>query len=146
MALCQTEHKNQWPGFRGPNGTGIMDDVNTALSWNIETGENVLWKTNIPGLGHSCPVIWDDKVFITTAVSGSGEDALKVGLYGDIDMVEDESVHEFKVYCLDKNSGKIIWEQLAHKGIPKTKVRYIEDFAPTGLIIYANKVIKINKK
>lgn len=91
------------------------------MKWDLETGENVLWKTDIPGLGHSCPVIWGDKIFITTAISGSGDDALKVGLYGDIDAVEDESEHEFKVYCLNKKTGKIIWEQLAHKGVPKTK-------------------------
>jgi outer membrane protein assembly factor BamB len=111
----------QWPGFRGPYATGILDDANTPVTWDVETGENIKWKTPVPGLGHSCPVIWEDKLFITTAVSGKGEDYLKVGLYGDIDMVDDETVHEFRVYCLDKNSGKIIWEQLAHRGVPKTK-------------------------
>jgi outer membrane protein assembly factor BamB len=98
-----------------------MDHVRTPVDWNVETGKNIKWKTRIPGLGHSCPVIWDDNVFITTAVSGSGKDSLKVGLYGDIDMVEDDSEHEFRVYCLDKNSGEIKWMKIAHKGVPKTR-------------------------
>jgi outer membrane protein assembly factor BamB len=117
----QKQYHEQWPGFRGPYANGIMDNVSTPVNWNVATGENVKWKTHIPGLGHSCPVIWDDYLFITTAVSGSGKDSLKVGLYGDIDMVGDRSVHEFKIYCLNKNTGEVIWERLSHKGVPKTR-------------------------
>ena len=121
ITLAQKEFNEQWPGFRGPYGKGIIDHVSTPVDWNIESGENIKWKIRIPGLGHSCPVIWDDYVFITTAVSGSGKDSLKVGLYGDVDMVEDDSEHEFKVYCIDKNTGLVIWERIAHKGVPKTR-------------------------
>ena len=60
-------------------------------------------------------------IFVTTAVNTASSESLKVGLYGDIDEANDSDVHEFKVYCLDKNSGKIIWERVAHKGIPKSK-------------------------
>jgi outer membrane protein assembly factor BamB len=49
------------------------------------------------------------------------DESLKLGLYGDIDEANDNKIHEFKVYCLDKNSGKIIWERVAHKGIPKSR-------------------------
>jgi len=121
LTLSQKDYTVQWPGFRGPYGRGVMDNVSTPVTWNTESGENIKWKTGIPGLGHSCPVIWDDYVFITTAISGSGKDSLKIGLYGNIDMVGDISVHEFKVYCLDKNTGEIIWERLSHKGVPKTR-------------------------
>ena len=117
----QLAYHEQWPGFRGPYATGILDNAGTPVQWDAGSGKNVLWKTPIPGLGHSCPVIWEDYLFVTTAVSGSGEDYLKVGLYGDIDMVDDESIHEFKIYCLDKNTGEILWERLAHKGVPKTR-------------------------
>lgn len=89
--------------------------------WDAETGENILWKTKIPGLGHSCPVIWGDRVFVTTAVSGKNDPELKVGLYGDIQSVEDDTEHEFRVICLDKKSGKILWNKLAYKGVPKVK-------------------------
>ena len=117
----QVDYEKQWPQFRGPYASGIMEDVELPDKWNINTGENILWKTDIPGLGHSCPVVWDNKVFICTAVSGSGSDSLKVGLYGDIDEVGDRSVHEFWIYCIDKYTGKVLWEQLAHQGIPRTE-------------------------
>lgn len=119
--LAQKNYEEQWPSFRGPHALGYIENAKTVTTWNLETGENILWQTNIPGLGHSSPVIWDNKIFITTAISGSGEDNVKVGLYGDGDAVEDNSVHEFKLYCLDKNTGKIIWERLAYKGVPAVK-------------------------
>jgi outer membrane protein assembly factor BamB len=87
----------------------------------MDSLRNIRWKTRIPGLGHSCPVIWDNLLFVTTAVSDKADESLKVGLYGDIDMASDSSVMEFRVYCLDKNTGKILWERVAHKGIPKSR-------------------------
>lgn len=117
----QDKSIQQWPSFRGPSGSGFIENANPPSTWNAETGEHIKWKTAIPGLGHSSPVIWDDYIFVTTAVNLASEESLKVGLYGDIGEANDSAVHEFKVYCLDKNSGKILWEKLAHKGIPKSK-------------------------
>jgi len=126
---AQVDYKNQWPQFRGPYATGIIDNTELPDNWNIFTGENIKWKIEIPGLGHSCPVIWDNKLFVTTAISGMGSDSLKVGLYGDIDDLNDLSVHEFKVFCIEKNTGKILWEKLAYKGVPKTKRHPKSSFA-----------------
>lgn len=117
----QVEYMKQWPQFRGPFASGIMEDASLPDTWDLNTGENILWKTAIPGLGHSCPIVWDDKLFVSTAISGSGYDSLKVGLYGDIDEVGDRSVHEFRLYCIDKYSGKVLWERLAHQGVPRTE-------------------------
>jgi outer membrane protein assembly factor BamB len=120
--LCsQVDYKDQWPGFRGPYALGYIQNAKTAVTWDIEKLKNIKWKIPIPGLGHSCPVIWDNYLFVTTAISEKSDQSLKVGLYGDIDMANDSVVHEFKVYCLDKNSGKILWERVASKGIPKSK-------------------------
>ncbi|HAH23082.1 MAG TPA: pyrrolo-quinoline quinone [Prolixibacteraceae bacterium] len=119
--FAQTDYNQQWPGFRGPWACGYMDGIKTATTWNVDSTKNIKWKTAIPGLGHSCPVIWDNNLFVTTASSEKQDESLKVGLYGDIDMAADSGIMEFKVYCLDKNSGKIQWERLAHKGIPKSK-------------------------
>ena len=116
----QIPYSSQWPGFRGPQGCGFIENVKTALNWNIDSSKNIKWKTPIPGLGHSCPVIWDDYLFVTTATNKANNESLKVGLYGDIDEANDSIEHEFKVYCLDKNTGKIVWERVAHKGIPKS--------------------------
>lgn len=120
-SISQNDYMKQWPQFRGPFATGIIDSTDLPESWNVETGDNIKWKIDIPGLGHSCPVIWNDKLFITTAISSSGTGALKVGLYGNIDSDNDTSVHEFKLYCINKNTGDIIWEKLSNKGVPGTK-------------------------
>lgn len=117
----QTPYNQQWPGFRGPWASGFIENSKPPTTWSAETGEHMKWKTAIPGLGHSSPVIWDNYLFVTTAVNTTSSESLKVGLYGDIDEANDSAIHEFKVYCLDKNSGKILWERLAHKGIPKSK-------------------------
>ena len=118
---AQTDYMKQWPQFRGPFASGILESDQLPVKWDIRTGENIRWTLEIPGLGHSCPVVWGEKLFLTTAISGSGSDSLKVGLYGDIDEVGDRSVHEFRVYCINRKSGEIIWEQLAHSGIPRTE-------------------------
>jgi len=118
---AQTNYNQQWPSFRGPWGLGFIENAKPPTTWNAETGEHIKWKTAISGLGHSSPVVWDNFVFVTTAVNTSSSESLKVGLYGDIGEANDSAVHEFKVYCLDKTSGNILWEKLAHKGIPKSK-------------------------
>lgn len=110
-----------WQQFRGPNASGIAEGFPTPTTWNVEESKNVKWKTLIPGLAHSSPIIWGDKLFVTTAISGKGNPDLKVGLYGDVTSVNDDTVHQWKVYCLDKRTGKILWEQTAHEGVPKVK-------------------------
>jgi outer membrane protein assembly factor BamB len=118
---AQIDYNQQWPGFRGPWACGYINNAKPPTNWNVDSSMNIKWKTAIPGLGHSCPVIWGNYLFVTTASSEKQEESIKVGLYGDIDMADDSGVLEFKVYCLDKNTGKVIWEKVAHKGIPKSK-------------------------
>jgi outer membrane protein assembly factor BamB len=117
----RTDYNQQWPSFRGPRACGYLANTNTPATWDLDNPKDIRWKTPIPGLGHSCPVIWDNYLFVTTATTNMNDESLKLGLYGDIDEADDKRVHEFKVYCLDKNNGKILWERVAHKGIPKSK-------------------------
>lgn len=111
---------SNWPQFRGAGASGIGNGA-APLQWDGEKGENILWKTEIPGLGHSSPVIWGDRIFVTSAVPASGEASLKVGLYGNIQPVEGEGPQAFMVYCLDRKSGKILWQRAAVSGQPKIK-------------------------
>jgi len=119
--LSQSDYSQQWPSFRGPMGSGYIANSIPPASWGIVNPLKTKWKTPIPGLAHSCPVIWDNYLFVTTATTNNNDESLKLGLYGDIDEADDKKLHEFKVYCLDKHTGKIIWERVAHKGIPKSK-------------------------
>jgi len=111
----------QWPSFRGPNGTGISDGYPLPVSWDIENSKNILWKTSIPGLGLSSPIIWEDKVFVSTSVGEKRDQTIKPGLYGNIQSVNDNSIHHWIIYCLDKNTGRILWEKVAYTGVPKIK-------------------------
>ena len=110
-----------WPGFRGPSASGVADGHALPVEWDVASGSNVKWKTPIPGLAHSSPVIWGERIFITSAVSADPDPFLRVGLYGESPDHPENVEHDFRVYCLDKNTGKIIWEKSAHKGIPKAK-------------------------
>ena len=110
-----------WPQFRGIAASGIAEGFSLPITWNAADGTNVVWKTPIPGLGLSSPVVWGNDVFISTAISGKTDAGLKVGLYGDIASVEDDTPHEWRVYALDKKTGTIKWQQTAHKAVPKVK-------------------------
>jgi outer membrane protein assembly factor BamB len=110
-----------WPSFRGPSASGVADGHPTPTTWDVPAGKNVKWKTPVPGMGLSSPVIHGDRLFVTTAVKEGEEQKLKVGLYGDIKPVEENDPMLFKVLCLDAGTGKVLWEQTAHKGVPKVK-------------------------
>jgi outer membrane protein assembly factor BamB len=118
---CQLKPERQWSGFRGYMASGVLDNANLPESFDIDKMVNIRWKVEIPGLGLSSPVIWDNKLFITTAISQADKDGFRPGIYGDITPVKDSSVHEWKVYCFDKTTGKIIWDKTSYKGIPKMK-------------------------
>src|SRR6266436_3146077 len=113
--------QTDWPWFRGANADGIARGAQTATFWNVDKSENVLWKKAIPGLGHSSPIIWGDRLFITTAVNQKKTAPLKVGLYGDPGSAEDSDVQQWRVLCLNKNSGAILWDKTAHEAVPRLK-------------------------
>lgn len=112
--------ESDWPSFRGVQASGLGDGT-PPTEWNVETGHNIRWKTAIPGLAHSSPIIWGDRLFVTTAVSEGGNEDLKVGLYGDVAPVNDDAPHSYRIYALDRGSGEIVWMREAYKGAPKIK-------------------------
>ena len=107
-----------WPSFRGVQASGIAEGQNLPDRWNAKSGDNILWKTPLPGLAHSSPVVWGNKIFVTSAVSSDPKATFKPGLYGDGDASKDRSRHRWTIYALDKKSGKILWERIAHEGEP----------------------------
>ena len=113
--------KDNWPSFRGQNAAGVADNQNLPDSWDGEKGTAIKWKVRIPGLAHSSPVVWEDKLFVTSAISGKDKATFKPGLYGAGDASDDKSVHQWKVFCLDKKTGKILWDKVAYEGVPLEK-------------------------
>jgi outer membrane protein assembly factor BamB len=111
-----------WPQFRGTQARGVADGYAAPIEWSVADGTNVVWRTPIAGLGYSSPVIWGDKLFVTTAVNTKADDSqVKVGLYGDIESLDEPQPHSFRVICLDRHSGKVLWDQQARKAVPKVK-------------------------
>lgn len=113
-----------WPQWRGPGGLGVSAEKNIPTEWSAT--KNIKWKTAIPGRGHSSPVVWGNKIFLTTAIEGPvvpGAKAVKHVLEGDKEFLHPDSIgadrkHTFKVIALNADTGKILWEQTAFEGTP----------------------------
>ena len=121
VMFATVTHAQNWPSFRGQNGAGIGDGNNPPTAWDTEKSTHILWKTPIPGLGHSSPIIWEDRVFLTTAVSSATNSQFVHGLTETPASAEDNSKHSYRVYCLNKNTGRVIWEKVVYEGVPKVK-------------------------
>lgn len=111
-----------WPRFRGPSAGGVAHVTGLPDSFDVGSGEHVAWRVEVPGLCHSSPIVWGDRVYVTTAVKEGGEPAeLRVGLYGDTKPVQDESAHQYRVLCFDAATGAKVWDVLAWEGVPAVK-------------------------
>jgi outer membrane protein assembly factor BamB len=125
LALCiglsSFAYAQNWPSFRGQNGSGAGDGSDLPITWDAEKSINVSWKTPIPGLGHSSPIVWGELVFVTTAVSSATNSEFVHGPTDTPASADDNSKHSFRVYCLNKKTGRIIWQKEIHQGVPKTK-------------------------
>ncbi len=113
---------DNWPQFRGHGGLGIGSG-HPPPEWNIETEHNVAWKMPIPGLGHSSPIVWGDRVFLTTAVNSDAEnpsvDTGWSGLEGE--SATDTGEWTWQVMCLKLETGTMLWTKDVHQGTPAIK-------------------------
>jgi outer membrane protein assembly factor BamB len=112
-----------WPQWRGPESTGVSTEKNLPVEWS--STKNIKWKTPLPGRGHSSPIVWGNKVFLTTAIEGEVVPGAKAPTHmsdGEVfkhpDSVGSDHKHTFKVFCLDKETGKLLWERTAYEGTP----------------------------
>jgi outer membrane protein assembly factor BamB len=110
-----------WPSFRGTGASGVADGQGLPVSWDITARKNIRWKAAVPGLSHSSPVVWGDRIFVTTAVSTNPDATFKKGLYGAGTASDDTSVQKWTLLCLDRETGKVLWERVAYEGVPKEK-------------------------
>lgn len=106
-----------WPQFRGPGARGLGTSPRLPDRWSAT--ENVAWKSDIPGRGWSSPIVWGNRVFLTTAIAPGPAEAPKKGLYlGGERPDAPRAETEWKVLCLDLRSGKVQWEQVVHRAVP----------------------------
>ncbi len=121
IGLSALGAEQNWPSFRGTSASGGATGHPTAVKWDPNTAENIQWKTPIPGLAHSSPVIWGDRIFVTTSIKSDGESRLKIGLYGNIESEKEDTVFDWRLYCIDRRNGRILWTERCHGGKPRVK-------------------------
>jgi outer membrane protein assembly factor BamB len=119
--------QQNWPQFRG-SSAGFVEDGVLPTAWS--TTENIAWVIDIPGRAWSSPIVWDNRIFVTSAVSQTEAELPKKGLYlgGNRDKPSDK-VHRWMVYCIDFDSGKILWEKCAHQAVPEHPVHVKNTYA-----------------
>ena len=112
-----------WPQWRGPDGSGVSAERGLPEEWGEK--QNIRWKSPLPGKGHSSPVVWGKRVFVTTAVEGPvvpGAKSVVHKIEGQEwkhpDSLGADRKHTFKVIALDRDNGKVLWEQTAWEGTP----------------------------
>jgi outer membrane protein assembly factor BamB len=124
----QLPAQDHWPQFRGHDARGVSE--NKALPTHWSATENVAWKTDLPGRGWSSPIVWGERVFLTTVVNTGTSEEPKKGLYfgGDRPKPPD-ATHQWKVFCLDLKTGAVVWERLVHEGAPQSSIHLKNSFA-----------------
>lgn len=136
-SIAAADQPAAWPTWRGPSGAGIAPGAQPPLNWSDD--QNIKWKTNIPGSGFSTPIIWEDRIFLLTAIELAGERRStpaaaapvreapgarkakggprgKGGRFGA--SPAPTAPYEFVVLALDRDSGKVIWQKTARKEVP----------------------------
>src|SRR5439155_5555728 len=107
---------DNWPMFRGPLA-GVSENKGLPAEW--DTKKNVAWAVEVPGRGWSSPIVWGERIFLTSVVSEGEVEPPKKGLYFGGERREiPQSTHRWLVLCLDLNSGRELWRQDAYRGPP----------------------------
>jgi outer membrane protein assembly factor BamB len=132
LAACSVEAQD-WPAFRGAGATGVAETGAPPVSWDIGGKRNVAWTTAIPGLGHSSPIVWGNRVFLTSAVPSTTPSGAQRRTAGparperpavnteEYRALERQTRHAWRLYCLDRQTGRVLWERTAYEGIPRVK-------------------------
>jgi outer membrane protein assembly factor BamB len=118
LAACSSD--NNWPQFRGPEANNISTEVDLPVEWGND--KNMLWKFKVPGKGWSSPIVWDEKVFITTAYKNKNgsqaKDEEMDNPEGADNRTKPDEDYRFEIYCLNKNTGGEIWKETPYLGKP----------------------------
>lgn len=112
-----TASVDSWPQFRGAQSDGVAEDGALPDTWSKT--ENVVWKSAIPGVGWSSPIVWGNRIFLTSVASTKAIEPPRKGLYFGGERPAPTDEHRWLVYAVDFKTGKVLWEREVHRGIPQ---------------------------
>ena len=137
--------QTDWTSFRGRGSRGIADGFPVPEKWNADetAGDinGVLWSTQVPGLGHSSPVISGERIFLTTAIAAETAAPLNVGRGGGRDAADDNGEQLWLVLCYDRRTGVELWRKTAHQGRPRVTRHVKATHANTSVAIAGDNVV-----
>lgn len=137
LAASGASNAQNWPAFRGTGARGVADGFPARTAWNADAMsgdiEGVMWRTPVPGLGHSSPIIFGNRIFLASAVAEAGDAPLSIGRSGKPTAADDHGVQSWVVLCFDKRTGKELWRQVAHTGKPQASRHAKATHANTSL-------------
>jgi outer membrane protein assembly factor BamB len=121
MVLITVQAEN-WPQWRGAGANGVSAETGVPMEWSTE--RNIAWKTAIPGRGRSSPVVWGDRVFLTTDIETGPavghkppQHIMNGSPFRHPDSMGADVLHRLMVICLDRKSGKMLWQRAAYEGV-----------------------------
>ena len=123
LSTAVAANAQNWPQFRGPGASGIADGQNLPVKFSAEDRSNILWMTSIPGLAHSSPVVWGNRIYVTTAINTEGSPELRTGdssVAGAGTVSEEgKTKHSWRLFSIHRRTGKILWSKIIHEGKPR---------------------------
>ena len=126
--VAPTRGETNWPQFRGRESRGVAHADTLPDKWSAT--ENIEWKSDIPGRGWSSPIVWGNRVFLTTVVNlGESEEPRKGLYFGGDRPTPPKSVHQWKVLCFDLTTGDLVWQRQVHESMPGSSIHLKNSFA-----------------
>jgi outer membrane protein assembly factor BamB len=125
--VISSQAGENWPQFRGQHSAGVADGTKFPDSWS--TTENVAWQSEVPGQGWSSPIVWGNRVFVTSFVGSEKVVAPKSGFYAPREVVTPSGEFRWVVYCFDVQTGNKLWEQTAQAGRPQHTIHVKASYA-----------------
>jgi hypothetical protein len=128
LIASRTIAQDNWPQFRGPNSSGVSSNAGLPTVWSAS--QNVRWKVPLSGVAWSSPVIWGDRVFVTTAVPEVPQESPKKGLYFGGDRPAPRNAnYRWELLCLDSADGAIVWRRSVRQAKPTSSIHIKNSYA-----------------
>jgi outer membrane protein assembly factor BamB len=142
VAAADGDADKFWPQWRGPLGTGVAPHADPPLQWSEKDGRNIRWKIRLEGRGHSTPVIWGDRVYLTTAVPfGEALRPRPSTAPGNHDNLPVTHQHKFQVLAIDRTTGQVLWTKTVREALPHEQGHYTGSLASHSPVTDGERVI-----